>query len=95
MAPDDLVKPGHISIAIAALTPKSRPAGMTDHLYRLIHACAATDPKMDAVEIRECLTTGSCSKKTRMRVSLPMVLFVLARSRKPSAARRNRSGRGQ
>lgn len=81
MVPDDIVKPPHVAIAIAGLTPPVRPAELSDENYDLIKQCAATAPNYDAVEIYECLTAGQCSEKglhRRAPVSLPMVLFVLA-----------------
>lgn len=93
MVPDDIVKPPHFGIAIEKLTPKERPQGLTDRLARLVRACAVANPGYDAVEIHECFTKGSWRGKTRGEVSLAMVLYVLARRRRPRVARRNSSVR--
>lgn len=91
MVPDDLIKPQHLSIATAELTPPQRPESLTDEVWDLIEECADEDPDFDTVEIHECLTAGSCSSKIahgHELISLPMVLFVFADSSESDASSR-------
>ncbi|MEV1073847.1 hypothetical protein [Micromonospora parva] len=96
MVPDDIVKPPHKTVEMTQLTPQVRPAELSTEIYELIRLCATENPNNDAAEIHECLTAGRCSGKVvqgHERISLLLVLYVIADQRKTEASYRPVHGR--
>jgi hypothetical protein len=91
MAPDDNVKPPHVSKSMRDLTPPERPSDLTAEASGLINKCAKRRAEegrdLDSTEILECLNKGDCKAgRGDAVITLPMVLFVLAERSNPSAS---------